>query len=195
MKVLVVHCHPVPDSYGAACRDAALDALDVGGHDVRLLDLYAMDFRPELSVAEWEGHADGWREPDIEAHIEALRWAEALVLIHPTWWGLQPAMLRGWFDRVIAPGLAFDILPSGRLRGRLRNIRRTVMITTHGSPWKINALQGQSGRRLVGRGLRVLFHPMARTRSLALYGLDTADQNVRAEFLDRIGQQLARPRL
>lgn len=195
MNVLVVHCHPDPESFGAACRDAVLDGLARGGHEVRLLDLYAMDFRPELSAEEWRRHGEGWREDDVAPHVEAIRWASALVVVYPTWWGMQPAMLRGWFDRVLAPGVAFDFSPRGRLRGRLRNIRRVVIVTTGGSPWSINAVQGQAGYRVVGRVLRPHFHPFCRIRRLALYGLDHIGDVERRAFLDEVEDKLARPGL
>ena len=109
-------------------------------------------------------------------HARRLRAAEALVLVHPTWWGGQPAILKGWFDRVWAAGVAFTLVPgSTRPRAGLRNLRRLVVVTTHGSSKWTNALQGEPGKHLVGRGLRPLCHPLARTRWIALYGLDRVD--------------------
>lgn len=196
VKALVVYCHPCEDSLVAAARDAAQSGLANGGHDVRLIDLYAEGFRPELAAHEWRGHAEGRRDSDCDPHIEALRWAEALVLVYPTWWGSQPAMLRGWLDRVWTTGVAYDLGggPTG-LRGRLTNLRRLIVVTTHGSSKWQNALQGESGKRLVGRGLRVLCHPRARTRWIALYGVDRIDERRRLAFLDHVEQRLTRPRL
>ena len=86
MKVLVVHCHPLEESLVAAARDRALAGLRAAGHEVRLTDLYADGFRPELS--EWErvhhlDPPDG--KPEIARYAADLRWCEALVLVYPTW--------------------------------------------------------------------------------------------------------------
>ena len=196
MRALVVYCHPCEESLVAAARDAAVRGLEAGGHDVRLIDLYAEEFRPELAADEWRGHAEGVRDDDCEPHFEALRWAEAIVFVYPTWWGMQPAMLRGWLDRVWTTGVAYDITGDlTGIAGRLKHIRRLVVITTHGSSKLQNSLQGESGKRLVGRGLRVLCHPLARTRWIALYGVDACSDQERRDFLSRVERRLSRRRL
>ena len=192
MKVLLVHCHPSPDSFAAAARDSALAGLHAGGHDVRVRDLYAENFRPELSAWERTNQfAPVEHKPDIISHAEDLRWCESLVLVYPTWYSSQPAMLKGWFDRVWVPGVAYD-LPEGanRIAPRLRNIRRLVVVTTHGSSKSLNMLQGEGGKRVVFRGLRLLCHPMARSTWLALYGIDRVDAVGRAAFLGRVEKRL-----
>jgi len=195
--VLVVHAHPVASSFGAGLRDRAVAALVRGGHQVDLLDLYADGFDPVLSEAEHAVHGqDPSPRPELLDHARRLRSAEALVLVHPTWWGGQPAILKGWFDRVWAAGVAFTLVPgSTRPRAGLRNLRRLVVVTTHGSSKWTNALQGEPGKHLVGRGLRPLCHPLARTRWIALYGLDRVEASERERFLRRVDDRLSRPRL
>ena len=89
-------------------------------------------------------------------------------------------MLKGWIERVWVNGVAWE-LPAGanRLRGRLRNVRRIVAITSHGSSKLINALEGEVGKRMVTRTLRSLCHPLTRTTWLAFYGIDTATDEQR----------------
>ena len=85
MKVHVVHCHPLPDSFAAAARDRVLAGLQAAGHEVRLLDLYADGFVPELSKWEREHHlASPDTKPDIARHAADLQWCDALVLVYPT---------------------------------------------------------------------------------------------------------------
>lgn len=48
----------------------------------------------------------------LSRHAEALAWCDALIFVYPTWWQGLPAMLKGWLDRVLLPGIAFD-LPAG----------------------------------------------------------------------------------
>ena len=115
--------------------------------------------------------------------------ATHLVFVYPTWFGAPPAMLKGWLDRVWVAGVAFDRVPgSNRPRARLMHIRRLSVVTTYGSSRWVNALEGEPGKRLVKRWLRVLCHPLARTRWIALYGLDRADDAARRAFLDRVGR-------
>ena len=192
MKVLVVHCHPLEESLVAAAHDRALAGLRDAGHEVRLTDLYADGFRPELS--EWErvhhlDPPDG--KPEIARYAADLRWCEALVLVYPTWWAGQPGMLKGWIDRVWVAGVAYELPPgANRIRPLLTNIRRLVAVTTHGSSKFVNALEGEGGKRVLTRSLRVLCNRRARTSWIALYAVDRADDAKRAAFLDRVEQRM-----
>lgn len=188
MKVLVIHSHPLDGSFISACRDRLLAGLDAAGHDVRLHDLYAEGFQPELSAQERTNQfASPDTKPGIAVHAADLQWCEALVLVYPTWWSSQPAMLKGWIDRVWVPGVAYD-LPEGanRIKPRLHNIRRIAAVTTHGSSKWINTVQGEPGKRILTRSIRLLCSPRTRTSWVALYGIDTADDRSRARFLDRV---------
>jgi NAD(P)H dehydrogenase (quinone) len=191
MNTLVVYCHPDPESFTAACRDRVLAALARRGDAVRVHDLYGDDFDPRLSAVERSKHLEHGAAPDVAGHAEDLQWCQQLILVHPTWWSGQPAMLKGWFDRVLVSGVAWHLpAGAGRLRAGLRNVRRIVTVTSHGSSKLTNAVEGEVGKRLAGRMLRSLCHPMARTKWIALYGIDTATADQRAAFLDRIDRVL-----
>ena len=116
------------------------------------------------------------------------------MLVYPTWWAGQPAMLKGWFDRVLVNGVAWR--PAGRARtasGRCsRNIRRLVVVTSHGSTKYVNALEGEGGKRVVGRGAAGPVPPRCRTTWIALYDIDRAPADRRQAFLDRVERRLAR---
>ena len=151
-RVLVVYCHPNPDSLIAAARDRVLAGLAAAGHETRLTDLYADDFEPAMSADERQTHKDAGIDPALERYADDLRWAQALVLVYPTWWSGQPAMLKGWIDRVWVAGVAWE-LPSGKdvIRPLLTNVRRIVVVTSHGSSKLINALEGEAGKRTMTR--------------------------------------------
>lgn len=198
MKALVVFCHPTHDSFTGASLQRALAGLARGGHDVRLVDLYAEGFRPELSRDDLALHTSDWRahpdlRPDVRSHVDDLTWAEALVFVYPTWWSGQPAMLKGWIDRVLVSGVAWQ-LPEGsnRIRPMLQHVRRLVVVTSHGSTKWVNALEGEGGKRVVGRALRVLCSRRCRTRWVALYTIDRAPLAKRLAFLDRVERRLQR---
>jgi putative NADPH-quinone reductase len=196
VRILLVHAHPVPGSFVAAVRDRAVAGLRSGGHDVDLLDLYAEGFDPCLTADEWRAHDVGIaaKPAEVHAHAARLRAAEALVLVYPTWWGGPPAILKGWLDRVWVEGIAYAH-PAGsrRVRALLHDVRRLVVITTHGSPKWVNAIEGEPGKRLVLRQLRALCHPLARTRWLALYGVDRSGVAERQAFLDEVERAMAAP--
>lgn len=192
-RTLVVYCHPLEDSYVAAVRDRVLAGLASAGAEVRCTDLYGDGFDPTFSTLDHERHMQPGTDPSVTRYADDLRWCEMLVLVYPTWWAGQPAMLKGWIDRVWANGVAWT-LPDGatRLRPRLRNIKRLVAVTTHGSPKYINAIEGEGGKRTIVRSLRLMCHPLARTTWLAFYGIDNASEERRHAFLDRVERRIAR---
>lgn len=187
-----MYCHPLANSLIAAARDRAVAGLRAAGYELRISDLYGEDFRPELSEWERTHHLDPPdTKPDIGTHADNLRWCDTLVLIYPTWWSGQPAMLKGWIDRVWVSGVAYELPPGrNRIRPLLGNIRRLIVITTHGSPKWLNALQGEGGKRVVTRALRVLCNRWARTTWIALYEVDRSTEANRARFLDRVERRL-----
>ena len=192
-RVLVVYCHPNPSSFTAAARDRALAALTTRGHDVRLTDLYADGFEPAMSCDERRTHKVPSVAPDLQRYADDLRWAQALVLVYPTWWSGQPAMMKGWIDRVWVRDVAFDLPPeSNRVHARLRNVRRIVAITGHGSSKLVNALEGESGKRTMTRSMRAMCARRTRTTWCAIYGLDTANQDARERFLAKVERTMSR---
>jgi putative NADPH-quinone reductase len=160
VNVLVVFCHPVPDSFGAAVRDAAVVAL--AAHEVQLADLY-------------EGH-DLPRDFE-DADAESLAWAEAVVLVYPTWWSSLPAPLMAWVE-------------AGLERDAWRHLRRVVAITTHGSSLLVNTITGGIGRRIIRRGLPHLMAEGAFGRFLAIYGMDQITDDDRTRFLESLSRTL-----
>lgn len=192
MKVLVVHCHPNPGSLVTAAKDRVLAGLGRAGHEVRLADLYADGFRPEVSLDEWRLHHSPGVADDLAGYAADLRWAEALVFVYPTWWSGQPAMLKGWMDRVWASGVAWELPEGARiLRPLLTDIRRLAIVTTHGSSKWINAIEGESGKRTVFRSLRSLCRGRVKSSWTAIYGLDRADEATRKAWLDRVERRFS----
>jgi len=193
MRALVVHCHPNPNSLVAAARDRAVAGLTGAGHEVRVNDLYADGFDPVMSASERLTHKEPGVSPALERYAADLQWAQALVLVYPTWWSGQPAMLKGWMDRVWVAGVAWELPPGADvLEPRLTNVRRIVVVTTHGSSKLINAIEGESGKRTATRSLRLMCSKRTRTTWCAVYGLDTAAAEKRERFLSRVERALSR---
>ena len=193
MKTLIVYCHPSRESFVASVLDVAIEGLKEGGHEVRVNDLYADGFDPVFSAEEHAKHrAADADHADVARYIDDLRWCESLVLVYPTWWAGQPAMLKGWIDRVWVNGVAWR-LPEGKrhVRPLLRSIHRITVVTTHGSSKIINALEGEGGKRTVTRALRSLCSRRCRTQWIAMYTVDTSTELQRAQFLHRVRLRLA----
>lgn len=198
MRVLVVHAHPSPDSFVSHLRDAALEELAGAGHEVRHRDLWAENFDPVFTADERLTHTGELaskldRHPALAPHVGDLQWCEALVLVYPTWWSGQPAVLKGWFDRILMNGVAWR-LPEGanRIQPLLGNVRRLVVVTTHGSPKWVNALQGEPGKRTAMRSVRLMFTLRCRASWVAMYGLDRASADRRAAFERRVRRRMRR---
>ena len=192
-RVLVIFCHPCTEGFIPAALDQVEVGLRASGAEVRSHDLYREGFVPELSADEHRTHVEPGVADELRPHAEDLRWCDTLVLVYPTWWSGQPAMLKGWIDRVWVNGVAWT-LPEGanRLRPALRNVRRLVAVTTHGSAKWTNALEGEAGKRTLTRSLRTMCHPLARTSWIACYGLDTATEVERAKFLDGVERRITK---
>jgi NAD(P)H dehydrogenase (quinone) len=188
MRVLVVYCHPDPESFTAAVRDEALRGLSAGGHESRVIDLYGEGFNPVLSLEQHQAYEiAGSNEAGVRTHLEHLRWAEALVFVYPTWWYGQPAMLKGWLDRVWVPHATFT-LPEGNapIARVMTNIRHIVAATTLGSPgwwWRV---VGEPGRKVLLRGIAALCHPRVKRTWLALHRIDSARATERDMYLARV---------
>ncbi len=195
MRLLLVFCHPDPASYGAALRDAAVQALRAAGHELREIDLYAEGFDPVFSAAEKRTYLSDTQVniDGVAAHVEALRWAEGWIALYPTWYYGLPAMLKGWLDRVWLPGVTFQIATAKerRISGQLANIRLFIGITTSGSPWWWLKVIGDPGRSLLMKGLRPLYARRCRMRWLQLYNMNHVTADDRARFIARIQRELA----
>lgn len=131
MKALVVLAHPNRESFNAAIKAAVLEELNDRGDDVRTHDLYAMRFNPVLNGDDFATLRRGEVESDIRPLQSDVRWADLLIFIYPTWWVNVPAILKGYFDRVLSHGFAFQTSAGGS-RGLLHG-KVAFLIQTMGS--------------------------------------------------------------
>jgi NAD(P)H dehydrogenase (quinone) len=194
LRVLVVVAHPCHDSFTHALARAAVDGARAGGHEVELIDLYADGSRVAMTYEERHAYHgdDPLLDPLAARYAELVRWSQALVFVYPTWWSGLPAILKGWLERVLVRGVAFDFHPrTGKVVPLLRHVRRIVGISTYGSPRLYVKAINDNGRRIIVRALRLSCGARARTRWLALYGVDTCDHAERAAFVRRVHHRMA----
>lgn len=148
MHVLTVLAHPEPRSFNAAMHRTAVETLEALGHTVDVSDLYAMGFNP---VAGWHdfpqadtGDALQYQREqkeasnrqvfaaDIALEHEKLTRADLVIFQFPVWWRSSPAILKGWFDRVLSVGFAYGagrVYSTGGLQGK-----RALLSVTFGGP-------------------------------------------------------------
>jgi putative NADPH-quinone reductase len=136
MKCLLVTAHPLQGSLCAHLAECAAQALVAAGHEVIHENLYAQDFPPALTADERRSYyAPSYDRTLVAQQAARLLEAEAIVLVFPTWWFGFPAILKGWFDRVWGPGIAYDHADDlGAIRPRLHRLRHVLAVTTLGSP-------------------------------------------------------------
>jgi len=194
MNALVVIAHPCQDSFCHAAAQRAIDGLAAAGHDVDTIDLYADRFRTAMSREERIAYDTGEPilDPQVGDHVSRLQRAEIVVFVYPTWWSGLPAILKGWLERVMVPGVGFTFdETSGKVRPGLGHVRRIVGISTYGSPRTSVRLVNDNGRRILTRALRMSCGFRARTSWLALYGMDATTPADLTAFLARVEQRMA----
>jgi NAD(P)H dehydrogenase (quinone) len=149
VNVLIVYAHDEPSSFTAAMKNAVTESLTHQGHSVVISDLYGQGF--SAVAQKWDfvttsGHHYNYMleqkhaanldlafSPDILSEIQKVRAAELLVFITPIWWFSVPGILKGWFDRVLAMGVAWD---GGKIyeQGLMRDKQAMIVASAGGPP-------------------------------------------------------------
>ncbi len=196
MRLQVVHAHPLEDSYAHALFRAIVESARKAGHEVVETDLYGMGFDPVLTASERRTYFQGeYDSAGVRDLVEELRRAEGLILAFPTWWFGMPAILKGYFDRVWGPGIAFKHdLAGGRILPLLTNLRVFGVVTSYGSPWWLTKVVGDPGRKQLMRALRPMCGRGTDTFWLAHYDMDRCTPETRAAFLEKVRARVGRLR-
>ena len=106
MKIIVILAHPRKDSFNHAIAQTAVKTLKENGHDAVYHDLYEEKFDPVLPDNELQ--KDAQLDPLVRMMCEEASMAGGMIIVHPNWWGQPPAILKGWVDRVLRPGVAYE---------------------------------------------------------------------------------------
>lgn len=136
MRVVIVFNHPYEGSYANAILNAVTKGFIRAGHEVDLMHLDNDGFNPVMSKADLKGFvAHKAVDPQVIDYNRRLEQADHLVFIFPIWWDLMPATTKGFIDRVLTPGVAYD----HHLRGfglvpLLKNLKGVTVITTMNKP-------------------------------------------------------------
>jgi NAD(P)H dehydrogenase (quinone) len=161
MKVLYVFAHPEPKSFNAAMKNTALAALKEKGHEVKLSDLYAMGFNPILKASDFperknpdffnpfleaiKASKTGAFSPDIKEEMEKVKWADLLIFQFPIYFTAMPAIMKGWIDRVLAPGFGFNPVTNSAYDTGLFKGKSAMLAFTAGAPKEVYSESGAHG--------------------------------------------------
>lgn len=168
MKILLLHAHPEPKSFTSALKDTAVDFFTKRGDEVIVSDLYQMNFNPVGVQSDFKSranteyfsylkeqmnaHINNLFVDDLKAEMEKLKWADFLLINTPLWWSTFPAILKGWFDRVLALGFAYHprekLYENGVFKGK-----KAMLSLTAGASEQAYTEQGANGDIM-----KVLFH-------------------------------------
>ncbi|GCD19172.1 NAD(P)H-dependent oxidoreductase [Cellulomonas algicola] len=194
--VVLVLAHPRPDSLNHALARRIGDAVTRAGAHLVTHDLYAEGFDPVLRAEESfvvgpDLHLGGPSgDPLLDRHRAGLASADALVVVHPNWWGKPPAILAGWLDRVLVPGVAYRLPDAGGLPEPLLAVRRLVVVNTTDTPAEREATVfgnplAAIWERCVGTYLGSPTSPTVVERTV-LASVNEADDAQRARWLDEM---------
>jgi putative NADPH-quinone reductase len=132
--ISVILGHPDKDSFNHAIAETTCEALEGLWHEVFFHDLYKEKFDPILPAKEIPNDAALPRH--IEAHYAEIAQADGIVIVHPNWWGQPPAILKGWVDQVIRPGVAYEFAEEDTGEGvpvKLLKAKAALVFTTSNS--------------------------------------------------------------
>lgn len=206
MNVLIVYAHPEPTSFSAALAGRAVDVLGQAGHAVTVSDLYRQNFNPVAGRHDFSTVADpdrfhyqseqalaardGAFAPEIAREQQRVAAADLLILQFPLWWGGPPAMLKGWFERVLAYGFAYvdgRRFDTGVFKGR----RALLSVTTGGTTARFGP-DGVYGEveKVLWQTQRLTLQYMGYTveEPFISYGTPRVGDEGRAAYLDSFAQ-------
>ena len=106
MNILIILGHPDTKSFNHVIAETCSERLKQNGHQVVFHDLYKENFDPIIETAEIPKHSE--IDDVIQQHCNDLVKSDGIIIIHPNWWGQPPAIMKGWIDRVLRPGVAYE---------------------------------------------------------------------------------------
>jgi NAD(P)H dehydrogenase (quinone) len=189
----MVFAHPLTECLNARLAATVEAQAKAAGWEVMRRDLYAEGFDPRLTPEERTGF---YATPPatLIAEKAELAAAEVLILVFPTWWFGFPAILKGWFDRVWAPGTAYEHSPGfGRMLPRLDRLQEVLTVTTMGAPaWVDWLVLRRPVRRILRLSILKPCAPKARLTWRPLHNAEAVTADRLARFESALGADIAR---
>jgi len=156
MKVVIVFNHPYDGSFCNAILDAVTKGLEKANHEIDLIHLDKDNFNPVMTSADLKAFRDKMPvDPKVIEYDNRIKTADHLIFIFPIWWELMPALMKGFVDKVIFPGIAYDYKDASNtyMKPLWTNLKGVTMITTMNTPnWLYWALFGNAIKKAMMLG-------------------------------------------
>lgn len=207
MNILLVYAHPESTSFNSALKNQAISTLEKNNHDVVISDLYAMKFNPVASwndfknidaalpkqygVVQQEAFFKNALTDDIQQEQQKIANSDVIIFQFPLWWFGVPAILKGWFDRVIAAGFAYE---KGKWfdTGLLKPRRALLSLTTQSPPsaYQPGEMHGDIDAYLKPIHHTLRFAGLEVISPFVAYGVMNIDEKAREEYLQKFSEYL-----
>ncbi|MFI8714698.1 NAD(P)H-dependent oxidoreductase [Brevibacillus brevis] len=185
MNILVIIGHPDPESYCSALAHAYMKGAAGKAAQIRTIDLSQIAFDPNLKY--------GYRkrtelEDDLKEAQDLIRWADHLVIVYPTWWGTMPAILKGFFDRVLLSGFAYKYREGSSLWDKLLTGKTAHLIVTMDFPsWYNRLIYWQAGHLVMKRNI-LKFCGIKPVKVTEISGVNASSDEKRKKWLEKVKQ-------
>ncbi|MGI5898370.1 MAG: NAD(P)H-dependent oxidoreductase [Christensenellales bacterium] len=190
MNTLIIYSHPYPGSFNHAILEKVKEALEAKGKPYEVIDLCADGFDPRYSVEELAlFNKGGTLDPLVTAYQEKIKNADAMVVIAPVWWCDVPAVLKGFLDKVMKPGFAYESTPVG-IKGSLTHIKSVLAITTASSPtWYLRLFAGNAIKNVfLNTSMKQL--GVAKRKWMNCGQITNITQEAREKFLEKVKEAI-----
>lgn len=190
-NILIINGHPDSESLCWEMAQRYLKGAQEAGASCQLLNLAELEFSPVLK--------HGYRqrttlEPDMEKAWEAIQQANHLVFVYPIWWGTQPALLKGFIDRLFLPGFAFQYRDNSILWDKLLKGKSARLIVTMDTPkWYYRWVYGQPGHNAMKKGV-LHFCGVKPVKISSFTPVKSSTEKTRRKWLEKVeklGQRMA----
>lgn len=194
MKVVIVFNHPYEGSYCNALLQSVIKGLQKARHETDLIHLDKDHFNPVMTAADLKGFRDKQPvDPKVLEYNQRIQNADHLIFIFPIWWELMPAMTKGFIDKVIFPGVAYDYTNTGntRMKPLWTNLKGATIITTMNTPhWLYSLLFGNAIKKamILGTFWKIGFK---NRKWISFNGVKMATQEKRTKWLTSLEKKMA----
>jgi NAD(P)H dehydrogenase (quinone) len=183
MQVLVVYAHPNPQSFNHAIMESFISGLKESRHTYEISDLYAGGFNPVFNSADLSQFTGKEMPGEVLAEQKKVNKAGALVFIYPVWWWAAPAILKGWYDRVLSYGFAYKSGEQGEPVGLLKDKKVLHITTTLGKKEEYRGKGLEEAMKAVDRASFTGVCGIQNVEHLFLYAVESGAET-RKEYLN-----------
>lgn len=182
-KILIINGHPDKESYNFAMAEAYKNGALASGAEVKQINIRELDFNPNLQF--------GYRmrtelEPDLLDSQEKLKWADHMVWLYPIWWGSVPALMKGFLDRVLLPGFAFEKRENSLWWDKLLGGKTARIICTMDQPaWYYKWFNGSPSHTAMKK-LTLNFIGINKVRIISIGPIRLSKAKYRTDWLKKI---------